>query len=327
MKESYLPSNEDHSKEVMEFRPDMIMDLFVTSRCDMDCPFCYGADVPVEVKRDALPLYKPTEETIKVTGNNELRPELSLEQCKLILDKLAGLGLKKLNLGGGEPLLRHDTPDIIKYAKQLEITVYLSTNATFTKAKYDLIKDNIDVIGLPLDGSTVDMNVAMGRAHYLRDRMTGILQYLNTVEPKHKVKVGTVISKVNINDIVNIGRLLFESEGIYHPDVWRVYQFEKVERGEDNAQKYEISDQEFWNIVDQLRKEFPQANIAPRANSDHNNAYFFISPDGMLQLVDNRHRSVLDISTASPEEIYETVARFDNTIVKNVNNRTWMKEN
>lgn len=319
----------DKSKdcEILKLSQNLIVDFFVTGRCDMECPFCYGADVPVENKRDSLPLYKPTVETTKVTGNGALRPELSVEQCKIMLEKLAGLGLKKLNIGGGEPLLRHDTPEIIRYAKQLGISVYLSTNATFTKARYDLIKDNIDVIGLPLDGSTINVNVAMGRAHYLRDRMLGLLQFFYSAEPKHKIKVGTVISKINAYDILNVGRFLFETEGIYRPDVWRVYQFEKVERGEDNAQKYEITDQEFWDIVNLLKKQLPQANIAPRANSDHNNAYFFISPDGMLQLVDNRHRSVLDISKATPHEIYKTVTQFDDAVEKNVSNRIWMKGN
>jgi hypothetical protein len=166
----------------------------------------------------------------------------------------------------------------------------------------------------------------MGRTYYLKSRFEEMLQYLYKNKPPHKVKVGTVVSKVNISDILNIGRLLFKTSEVYKPDVWRVYQFEPVERGEDNKEKYQISNEEFFDTITKLRTEFPEANIFPRANSDHNNAYFFISPDGMLQLVDNRHRSVLDVTTADTDTIINTIKHFNKTIKKNEANREWFKD-
>ncbi|MDD2482839.1 MAG: radical SAM protein [Candidatus Shapirobacteria bacterium] len=309
--------------------PDLIIDFFITGRCDMKCPFCYGADNPIdnqnikEINSQEVFLYKPSIETINITGLNESRPELTFDQITKLLITFAELGLKKINIGGGEPLLRKDTPEIIKIANNLDISVYLSTNGTYLSTRYKEIKDNIKVLGLPLDGSNKKMNNLMGRASYMIDNVKSILVYLDKEKPDHKIKIGTIVSKINIDDIENIGVLLYETPGISHPDIWRIYQFEKIERGENNAKRYEIDDQKFWSVINHLKKRFPQANIAPRANSDHNNAYFFVSPDGMLQLVDNKHRSILDTNNANKEDIYETITKFQKTIKKTINNREW----
>lgn len=324
-----MGEKESNASRLHQVDQNLIIDYFVTGRCDMKCPFCYGADVPVQYERSGNPkakaMYQPTTETINVTEDDSLRPELSYEQSVDLLCKLALIGLKKLNIGGGEPLMRVDTPQIIEQAKKLGIKVYLSTNATFTRARYDLIKDNIEVLGLPLEGSTKEMNVAMGRAPYLRANFEKMLRHLEKNRPSHKVKVGTIVSKINFDDLSNIGRFLYRTSGIYKPDVWRIYQFEPVERGEDTKDQYQISDKDFTQAIDNLRLEFPDANISPRANSDHINAYFFISPDGMMQLVDNRHRSILDVAAADEKDILRTINSFDETIGKNEANREWLK--
>lgn len=313
-----------------KLNPDLIIDFFITGRCDMNCQFCYGADIPCKISKNKETnsqcnvWYKPTNETINITGKNILRSELNFKQLTKILTIFANLGLKKINIGGGEPLLRTDTPKIIEFANKLGISVYLSTNATFLKSKYEEIKDNIKVLGLPLDGSTIEINTLMGRAPYLMNNIKSTLEYFNKNKPNHVVKVGTIISKINIEDMEKIGSFLYETPGIYKPDIWRIYQFEKIERGENNAELYEINNEDFLSKIKFLKERFPQVKIAPRSNTEHNNAYFFISPDGMLQLVDNKHRSILDISVATEKDIYKKITKFKNTIKKTENNRKWI---
>ena len=80
-----------------------IADIWPTGRCDMDCPFCYGADVPVIHPSEPL-LYTPTPETVALTGSSEPRHEVSANAIKSSLRMLANAGLNKINIGGGEPL-------------------------------------------------------------------------------------------------------------------------------------------------------------------------------------------------------------------------------
>jgi MoaA/NifB/PqqE/SkfB family radical SAM enzyme len=102
-----------------EFLSKTVIDLFITGRCDMKCPFCYGAKVPslVQTEQGNQFVYKPTNETIDLNGTSEPRPEMTASEIKKVLIRLKRLGVYKLNIGGGEPLLREDTPEIIKFAK------------------------------------------------------------------------------------------------------------------------------------------------------------------------------------------------------------------
>ena len=92
------------------------IDFEVTERCNLRCQHCY-------ISRD------PTEDS----GAN---PELDCAFICALLEEAAALGCKRLNLTGGEPLLRADFPDILLRAHRLGFSVALATNAT-------LISDDI----------------------------------------------------------------------------------------------------------------------------------------------------------------------------------------
>lgn len=305
-------------------RGGFIADIWPTGRCDMNCPFCYGADVPIIHPGEPL-IYLPTPETTAVTGCIEPRHEACLDESKEALRKLKTAGLNKINIGGGEPLMRPETPEIIKFAKEsLGLTVYLSTNGTFLNRRYDEVKDYIDILGLPLDGSTSEMNVSMGRREYMFRNISSILKYFKENPPAHKVKIGTVVSKINIGDIVNIGNLLFRNPEFYKPDVWRVYQFEALKEGLKNKEVYEVTDEQFGQACDKIRAEFPDVSINPRSNQDHSNAYFFVTPDLMIQTVDTSHKSFADLKTVFQTELERLIRERTETSQRAEANRSWI---
>ncbi|MFO8037283.1 MAG: radical SAM protein [Anaerolineales bacterium] len=80
------------------------MDLAVTYRCNNDCPHCYNA----------------RERTF---------PELPTWQWKRILDRLWDLHIPHVVFTGGEPTLREDLPELIRYAEGLGQITGLNTNA------------------------------------------------------------------------------------------------------------------------------------------------------------------------------------------------------
>ena len=82
--------------------------LHVTHRCNLHCVGCYS----------------------QVEGRNG-RPDLPLEDVERLIDRLADAGVQRLIISGGEPFLRADLPEVVKYAKDAGVAfVDVLTNGT-----------------------------------------------------------------------------------------------------------------------------------------------------------------------------------------------------
>jgi MoaA/NifB/PqqE/SkfB family radical SAM enzyme len=77
--------------------------LELTSRCNIDCPYCY-------VPRDSC--------------------ELGTKKWEAIIDQLDDLGVFQLTFGGGEPFLRNDISHLARYARDRGVNVTVTTNGT-----------------------------------------------------------------------------------------------------------------------------------------------------------------------------------------------------
>jgi len=104
--------------------------LELTYRCNLSCVHCY-VDVPHAGK------------------------ELSFEEYACVLDQLAEAGTLYLTLSGGEPLVRKDFLDIVKYARKLGFVIIILTNATLiTDDLADKLADFFPkLVGVTLYGS------------------------------------------------------------------------------------------------------------------------------------------------------------------------------
>ncbi len=78
----------------------------ITKKCNLRCAHCY------------LPAGDAAED------------ELTTEEIKDLMKSAKELGAKSVSIGGGEPLMRPDYIDIIKYALSLDLLVALGTNGT-----------------------------------------------------------------------------------------------------------------------------------------------------------------------------------------------------
>lgn len=95
--------------------------------------------------------------------------ELNLEECRAILDDLAAMKVFYINVGGGEPLLRHDFFDIAHYSLERGIGFQVSTNGTLLSEK--MVRRMAELPGLrvqvSLDGADAATNDALrGQASY-----------------------------------------------------------------------------------------------------------------------------------------------------------------
>jgi len=79
--------------------------------------------------------------------------ELSTEDGKSLLDQLEELGVKTLAISGGDPLLRNDLPELIKYATDKGMRVRIQTNGQLiTDELLDKFKKaGCDEFGIGLD--------------------------------------------------------------------------------------------------------------------------------------------------------------------------------
>jgi len=120
--------------------------------------------------------FKPISATINITDRccfkcimcnqwrEKSKQELGTKDWQVILDQLKEENIKMVTFSGGEPLLRNDLIDIIKYAKKLNMTCSLFTNGYLLNEDniQKLISSGIDFISISFDGVDDKFNAIRG---------------------------------------------------------------------------------------------------------------------------------------------------------------------
>jgi MoaA/NifB/PqqE/SkfB family radical SAM enzyme len=86
--------------------------------------------------------------------------EFDTREIFKVIDNFAEIGTKAISFSGGEPLLRKDIFNMIKYSKERGMITHLATNGTLVneevaKKLFDL---EIDAISISLDGATPEIH-------------------------------------------------------------------------------------------------------------------------------------------------------------------------
>jgi len=108
-------------------------DIYITRRCNISCSYCYIND------------YFPGSQIFK---------DPTLDKIKNIIEQLAGK-THCLVILGGEPLIRKDLPDILKYAKDKGIpSNRIASNGIFIKKQLEALK-YIDRLNISIDSTRI----------------------------------------------------------------------------------------------------------------------------------------------------------------------------
>jgi len=171
-----------------EAAPPLIIELSPTLKCNLNCLFCwrYG-------KKDI-----------------DYGEEVSSKKYKEIIEEAARLGVKEVHIiGGGEPLLRKDTFEMMKAIKSKGMFGYICTNGTlFTKEMIKtLVEINWDYVKISLHGSspkTHDYLVQRDGAFKKCIEVLEAFRNSKKLDKKPYLEIGFVLVKENYKEIVNM---------------------------------------------------------------------------------------------------------------------------
>ena len=217
-------------------------------------------------------------------------PELSFEEFRPLLDGFREMGLVRLGLTGGEPLLHPDIGRIIQRCADIGVVTVLSTNGALVKTRIDEI-DRLDVASISLDGDAEVQDDLRGRGSF-----RAALEAIDLLRGRG---VGVVLSAVlSAGNIRHLDEVLEIAEQKGVATVWQPY-FPSI--GEDTPQDPNRPDAARFHeavsrlISMKLRRPGRIASSLPylRFIRDHYPRYdtssclagelfFALSPDGQL---------------------------------------------
>ena len=188
----------------------------ITTRCNATCKFCDRVDN---------------------------REEISCQSNLSVLDMLIHTNLvNKITWTGGEALLYDGLPKLLERAYSHGISNNLITNGNIlTQEVFSQIGKFLDFLTLSLDAIDGDVNAELGRSCEQFEQVTSILNMVSNSPWDIKVKINTVATKVNLNEIIRVADFI-NSADIYR---WKVFKFLPLRNAANTRNLFDISDEEF----------------------------------------------------------------------------------
>ncbi|WP_455391412.1 radical SAM protein [[Eubacterium] cellulosolvens] len=155
------------------------MDLAVTYKCDNDCGHCY----------------------VDASRKQPKKAELDTGGFKRVIDKAVEVGVPHMIFTGGEPTLRPDLPELMKYANQKGLVTGLNTNGRklankkYAKRLVDALLDHVQITLLSPDPKVHNQMV---RADAFDETVLGIKNMLALEIP---TITNTTLTKKNSKNI------------------------------------------------------------------------------------------------------------------------------
>lgn len=148
--------------------------LSVTDRCDFRCVYCMAEDMTFLPHKQVL----------------------SLEELEQVAAAFVGLGVKKIRLTGGEPLVRRDAIKLIRAVGALDVELAITTNGSqLVQMAADLKEAGVDRLNISIDSLKEDKFKEMTRTGKLPQVMAGI-----------KAAVDAGFQRIKLNAVVMKGR-------------------------------------------------------------------------------------------------------------------------
>jgi MoaA/NifB/PqqE/SkfB family radical SAM enzyme len=152
----------------------------VTDRCNLRCEYC--------------------------NFSSFAGPELDVPNIAVLFDRLHRMGVRRLGIVGGEPLVRKDIGEILRLARQRGFFISVSTNLTLYH-RFPGVLDPADLIFTSLDGDR-----AIHEAHRGAGSYDGVLEAIRALVAAGKTVVGICV--VRRGDVAQASALLEQARSL-----------------------------------------------------------------------------------------------------------------
>jgi MoaA/NifB/PqqE/SkfB family radical SAM enzyme len=174
-----------------------------------------------------------------------------------IARSIASSSAPVVTLCGGEPLL---VPDIGRIAAELRLAdkrIVLNTNGKLLRKQFSQNLDTtFDVIGISIDGATREQHQLMRGARADHQAVIDCARWVAAFCDV-KLKVGSVISAVNISAVADLAEVINE----LRPAVWRLYQYSSRGRQNKTRMRHDLTDGEFLVAADLATRHAPDVRV------------------------------------------------------------------
>ena len=237
----------------------------ITSRCNENCKFCYR---------------------ILTDSENDL------EKNKKVLEVLSKLSIDKISWTGGEPLLYPNLIELLKISKLYLIKNNLLTNGKLlSREKILELEPYLDYITLSYDSNNSNTFEIMGRGKKHGINVIQILDYIKDNNINIKIKINTLVSKMNKDEVIDIGKLLEK----YNIERWRLFKFMPLRNcAINNSTSFEISNEEYKQVVSDVKNLYGNhIQISERNEYKIQSYYLLINPLGDFIITENMKDKVI----------------------------------
>ena len=231
----------------------------ITSKCNEECKFCYR---------------------ILTHKENDFRKN------KKILKLLTQLSVDKISWTGGEALLYPNLTELLKISKSNGIINNLLTNGKALSIEKLLeLEPYLDYITLSYDSNSSNTYKVMGRGERHGINVIEVLDYIQKNNINIKIKINTLVSKLNKDEIVDIGNILNK----YKIERWRLFKFVPLRnRAISNSQDFEISNEDFNYVISNVREiHGKNIKISERDEDAIQSEYLLINSVGDFIITDD----------------------------------------
>lgn len=239
----------DKAYESRQYQYDhpQLLGLFleVTSRCNAKCAHC-GSSCGNKIDPDEV-----STETLKRT----------LFEISLKYDPRTVF----LSVTGGEPLMRKDLFDLMKYATDLGYKWGITTNGMlFTEKTYKMIEETkMATVSISIDGMKKTHESFRGVPNCF-DRITEVLKRLQKIPTIQTVQVTTVANEKNLDELDEIYQYV-QDIGITN---WRLITVDPIGRAGENDEIL-LTPEHFKYVLDYIKEKRLENKIKVEYGCSH----------------------------------------------------------
>ena len=220
--------------------------------------------------------------TFQDVGQDDLsKGHLPRKDCLVVVEALAKAGFDKINFAGGEASLCPWLPDLVRRAKELELTTSMVTNGSCVTRKWlDRVDGCLDWAAVSIDTVDPEKLKRMGRTTTAGPSSEDDYLRIMDMLKQHdiRLKINTVVTRCNYGE--DLAGFIANAR----PERWKLLQVLPVKGQNDGlVDNLVITQEEFARYVARNRYvESMGIMVVPESNDLMTGSYVMVDPAGRL---------------------------------------------